>query len=52
MAELKKRLARGKAPRPRYTSGVFHKSNDLGAPRKTICVVAESMRGWPAHAHP
>jgi hypothetical protein len=34
------------------TQTIYLKSNDLGTLRKTICLVAESMRGWPANAHP
>ena len=36
----------------RTTQTIYLESNDLGAPRKTICLVVESMRGWPANAHP
>jgi hypothetical protein len=35
----------------RTTQTMYLESNDLGAPRKTICLVIESMRGWPANAH-
>ena len=36
----------------RTTHTIYLASNDLGAPCKTILLVAESMRGWPANAHP
>jgi len=31
---------------------IYLESNDLRALCKTIRLVAESMRGWPANAHP